>query len=745
VKKHVRRDAADGKPATTDLASETVQRLFSGRLHDPFALLGRHPLRDGRVVVRIFRPACAAVWLPEAGPAGMALERLGATDLFEWVGAAEALPPRYRVRFRTDAGIEYEQVDPYCFGTVLDEAELAAFNRGEHHHAHWVLGSHLIDVDGVHGVRFAVWAPEAERVSVVGTFNDWDGRRNPMRVRGSTGVWELFVPGLAAGDLYKYELRNRWDDRLLLKSDPYARLAENRPSTASEVASPSTFAWTDEAWLGQRATRDWLHAPMSVYELHLGSWRRHPDGRVYTYREMAEPLAEHVASLGFTHVEFLPITEYPLDESWGYQPTGYFAPTRRYGEPDDLRFLIDTLHRRGIGVLLDWVPGHFPKDAHGLARFDGSAVYEYADTRKGEHAEWGTLVFNYDRNEVRSFLYSSALYWLKDFHFDGLRVDAVASMLYLDYSRKHGEWSPNIHGGNENLEAIAFMRRLNELTHGECPGSVTIAEESTAWPAVSRPTSVGGLGFSMKWNMGWMHDSLSYLAFDPVHRRFHHNLITFGPIYAFSENFVLPLSHDEVVHGKRSLLGRMPGDEWQRFANLRLLYLWQWTFPGKKLLFMGGEMAQPGEWDHRSELPWALLQYQNHAGIRRLIAELNQLYRNRPELHVRDFEGSGFQWLQWNDADQSVLSFLRKDVASELVIVINFTPVPRHGFRIGAPRAGPYREIFNSDSRFYGGTDVGNPLPLATEAVPCMGQPQSVVITLPPLGGVVLAFTGRPT
>jgi 1,4-alpha-glucan branching enzyme len=714
---------------------EGLARLLAGRHHDPFTTLGRHPLPGGQAVVRAFRSATLEAWLPDIGAP---LTRLGDTDLFEYRGPAAGLPERYRIAWRTDRGEVREAIDSYCFPPLLDEGDIRAFSDGQHWHAWWLLGAHLLAVDGVNGVRFAVWAPDAERVSVVGDFNDWDGRSHPMRCRGASGVWELFVPGLGDGCLYKFEIRNRWSGELLLKSDPFARCTELRPSTASVTIGPSRHAWADGDWLERRAADRWLNAPLAVYEVHLGSWRRRENGGFLTYREIADQLAPYVAGLGFTHVELLPVTEHPLDESWGYQPSGYFAPTRRFGNPDDLRYLVDRLHQAGVGVILDWVPGHFPKDSHGLARFDGSALFEYGDTRKGEHAEWGTLVFNYDRNEVRSFLLSSAMYWLKEFHFDGLRVDAVASMLYLDYSRSHGEWSPNVHGGNENLEAVAFLRRLNELTHGECPGTVTIAEESTAWPAVSRPTDHGGLGFSMKWNMGWMHDTLKYFAHDPVHRRFHHNLLTFGPVYAFTENFVLPLSHDEVVHGKRSLLGRMPGDDWQRFANLRLLYAFQWTFPGKKLLFMGGELAQPWEWDHAGSLPWHLLHEPAHGGVRLLIADLNRLYREHPPLHRLDFEGRGFQWLRWDDADNSLLTFLRRDEHSEVVVALNFTPVPRHGYRVGVPGAGSYREVFNSDSRFYGGGDVGNPVALQAEPMPWMHQSHSIVLTLPPLGGIVL-------
>jgi 1,4-alpha-glucan branching enzyme len=713
-----------------------LDRLLAARHHDPFEVLGRHGLPDGGLVVRVFSPATREVSLPETGAV---LARVGDTDLFEYRGPGAGLPSRYRVLRVDDRGGSHDSVDPYCFPPLLDGRDLEAFGAGRHWHAWWMLGAHVIEADEIPGTRFAVWAPEAERVSVVGDFNGWDGRCHPMRSRGASGVWELFVPGLGAGVLYKFEIRNRWSGELLLKGDPYARLAELRPSTASTVTSPTRHEWHDAAWMEGRAGGRWLGDPVSIYEVHLGSWRRHPDGRFLTYREIAGQLAPYARELGFTHVELMPVTEHPLDESWGYQPSGYFAPTRRFGEPDDLRHLVDRMHREGIGVILDWVPGHFPKDAHGLARFDGSPLYEYADPRKGEHAEWGTLVFNYDRNEVRSFLYSSALYWLKEFHVDGLRVDAVASMLYLDYSRKEGEWLANPRGGNENLEAVDFLRRLNELTHAASPGSVTIAEESTAWPGVSRPVDGGGLGFSMKWNMGWMHDTLAYFSHDPVHRRFHHNLLTFAPVYAFSENFVLPLSHDEVVHGKRSLLGRMPGDDWQRFANLRLLFTFQWTFPGKKLLFMGGEIAQPSEWDHRGSLPWHLLDDTRHGGIRQLVADLNRLYRSHPALHERDFDGQGFRWLRWDDADNSVVSYLRRDESTAVVVALNATPVPRPGYRIGVPAPGPWREILNSDSRFYGGGDVGNPFPLDAEPVAWMDQPFSIVVTLPPLAGIVLA------
>ncbi|MFQ5635654.1 MAG: 1,4-alpha-glucan branching protein GlgB [Gammaproteobacteria bacterium] len=712
-----------------------IQRVLEARSHDPFGVLGRHPLAGDRCVVRTFMPHTQTVEIVETG---VQLRRVPETDLFEWFGDATELPERYRLRRLTEWGDVREEFDPYCFGPWLDESELDEFHRGDHVRAYRFLGARPVAIDGVTGVRFAVWAPNAERVSVVGDFNRWDGRCHPMRVRGRFGVWELFIPGLAAGQIYKYEIRNAATGHIHIKADPFAREYEHRPSNASVVAPHSGYEWSDGDWLAARASSNWLHEPMSIYEVHLGSWRRHEDGRWMSFTEVADALVRHVIECGFTHVELMPITEHPLDESWGYQTTGYFAPTARYGSPGDLKALVERLHGHGIGVILDWVPGHFPRDEHGLARFDGTALFEYEDARKGEHADWGTLVFNYDRHEVRSFLLSSAVFWLEEFHFDGLRVDAVASMIYLDYSRKDGEWAPNIHGGNENLEAISFLRRMNEVTHAEVSGSVTIAEESTAFPGVSRPVFTGGLGFSLKWNMGWMHDTLKYFSNDPVHRRFHHDLVTFGPVYAFSENFVLPFSHDEVVHGKGSILGRMPGDEWQRFANLRLVYTFQWTFPGKKLVFMGCEFGQSWEWNHRHALPWHLLDDPPHAGVHRMLADLNALYRREPALHRYDFDSRGFDWLQWEDAEQSLLSFARHGDTEEVLVVLNLTPVPRKGYRLGVNRPGVYREMFNSDSEHYGGSNLGNPLPLKSEPVPAMNRKHSITLTLPPLAGIVI-------
>jgi 1,4-alpha-glucan branching enzyme len=596
--------------------------------------------------------------------------------------------------------------------------------------------------EGTAGTAFAVWAPSARSVRVVGDFNLWDGRVCPMRSLGSSGVWELFVPGVAPGDKYKFEVAGA-DGRLRLKADPMARGTEVPPGTASVVVAEDSYEWGDRAWLERRATTDPVNQRMSAYEVHLGSWRRVPGegDRPLTYLELAEQLPDYVADLGFTHVELMPVAEHPFGGSWGYQVTSYYAPTARYGSPDEFRALVDALHAKGIGVIVDWVPAHFPKDDWALARFDGTALYEHADPRQGEHPDWGTLVFNFGRHEVRNFLLASALYWLDEFHIDGLRVDAVASMLYLDYSRKEGEWVPNEFGGRENLEAIHFLQEVNTVLFGRCPGIDTIAEESTAFPAVSRPVHLGGLGFGHKWNMGWMHDTLAYLAHDPVHRRYHHHDLTFGMMYAFTENFVLPLSHDEVVHGKGSLLGKMPGDRWQRFANLRSLYAWMWAHPGKQLLFMGGELAQEREWSEERSLDWHLLDDDLHRGVQRLLRDLNGVEAREPALWTADFTPDGFHWIDANDSDQSVYSFLRFDprgTGRPVACVANLTPVPRHGYRLGLPSAGKWEVLLNSDAQDYGGSGVGN-TELWTDDVVWHGHPQSVLMTLPPLGIVYLA------
>jgi 1,4-alpha-glucan branching enzyme len=583
-----------------------------------------------------------------------------------------------------------------------------------------------------------VWAPNAERVSVIGDFNDWDGRVHPMRCRGASGIWELFIPQLADSTLYKYEIRNQKTGEILVKADPYARFYEFRPSTASRLQPESKYAWQDTLWMKQRAQRQWLHEPMSIYEVHLGSWRRDANGNYLSYREIARQLADYVNANNFTHIELLPITEYPFDGSWGYQATGYFAPTSRFGSPEDFKYFIDYFHRHNIGVILDWVPAHFPRDEHALARFDGTALYEHADPRLGEHKDWDTLIFNFGRTEVANFLLSSAYFWLNEYHIDGLRVDAVASMLYLDYSRKPDEWLPNRYNSNENLEAIEFLRSLNCILHEHCPGALVIAEESTSWPQVSRPVFLGGLGFSMKWNMGWMNDILDYFQQDPVHRKYYHNDLTFGLLYAFTENFVLPFSHDEVVHGKRSILEKMPGDTWQKFANVRLLYTFMFAYPGKKLLFMGNEFAQGREWCHDRQLDWDLLQHPFQQGVQHLVRDLGTIYKTDPALHQYDFSSTGFRWVDCHDSAQSVICFTRHSDNEFILVVLNFTPIPRHNYRIGVPQAGVYQEILNSDSEYYAGSNVFNGTHIASEARAMMGHEQSIVLTLPPLAGLLL-------
>jgi 1,4-alpha-glucan branching enzyme len=619
------------------------------------------------------------------------------------------------------------------------ELDRHLWNEGTNHRAYRTLGAHVTAIDGIEGTSFAVWAPNAERVSVIGDFNGWDKDRHPLRRLDDSGLWQGFLPGVSKGAVYKYHLRSRERGYAVDKADPFGFMHETAPGTQS-IVWDLAYEWGDGAWMRSRRERNGLVSPMSIYEVHLGSWRRVPEegNRPLTYREIAPQLAEYAARMGFTHVELLPIAEHPFYGSWGYQSTGYFAPTSRYGTPQDFMFLVDTLHQRGLGVILDWVPSHFPTDEHGLAYFDGTHLFEHADRRQGHHPDWDSFIFNYGRNEVRSFLLSSALFWLDAYHVDGLRVDAVASMLYLDYSRKQGEWIPNKHGGRENLEAIEFLRRLNEVVYAEHPDVQTIAEESTSWPMVSRPLYVGGLGFGMKWDMGWMHDTLSYVGHDPVFRRFHHHEVTFRMMYAFTENFVLALSHDEVVHGKRSLLGRMPGQDRERFANLRLLYGYMWAQPGKKLLFMGGELAQNGEWNHDRSLDWHLLGLEQHAGVATWIEDLNRLMRENPALHARDFDPGGFEWIDANDSEASVLSFLRwgHEGDPEILVVLNFTPVARRDYRVGVPHGGYWREILNSDAQRYGGSGWGNLGGQEAVAVGTHGRPHSLTLTLPPLGAL---------
>jgi 1,4-alpha-glucan branching enzyme len=708
-------------------------KIANARHHDPFSILGRHP-KNGGIEVKVFMPHAESVNFSHNGKA---LERIPGSDFFVYQAEEDDLPAHYRLAWKDKNGYSHENFDAYDFGTQTPEFDLHLFGEGKHWHIYQKLGAHLHQVDGISGIQFAVWAPNASRVSVIGDFNRWDGRCHPMRCLGSSGVWEIFIPDLKAGSLYKFEILNRFTNEILVKSDPYGQYFEFRPNTSSIVIKEKTYQWKDHQWMMQRTAHNWLHEPMSIYEVHLGSWRRDNQGNFLSYRQLAVQLVDYVKQMGYTHIELLPVTEHPLDLSWGYQTTGYFAPTSRHGSPDDFRFFVDTCHQNDIGIILDWVPAHFPKDNFALARFDGSALYEHEDPRKGEHRDWGTLIYNYGRNEVKNFLLSSAVYWLEEFHLDGLRVDAVASMLYLDYSREHNDWIPNMYGGNENLEAIDFLRELNTVTHQQHPGTVIMAEESTAWPQVTRPTWTGGLGFSMKWNMGWMHDVLSYMSKDPIHRMHHHDQLTFGLLYAFTENFVLPFSHDEVVHGKGALVNKMPGDEWQRFANLRLLFTFMFTYPGKKLMFMGCEFGQGTEWSVSRALDWYVLDYAHHRGIQTLVRDLNRLYKTHPALFKHDFEHQGFEWIDCHDIQQSIISYRRKSDLEDLVIVLNFTPVPREHYRIGVPTEGVYTEIFNSDSHYYDGSNIGNGA-VMSEPIPWMNLPHSLTLTLPPLGALIL-------
>ncbi|HKJ82842.1 MAG TPA: 1,4-alpha-glucan branching protein GlgB [Mariprofundaceae bacterium] len=723
-------------------SSDTLEQIVAGQSHDPFSWLGRHAHDGQGVVIRAFLPLAVRAWvLPEGGKA-VPMQRLHNAGAFEVHLPEAGFESGYRLRLENGEGHSWEIDDPYRFSTLLSDYDLYLIGEGNHFEKYKILGAHVCEHEGVSGVSFAVWAPNAQRVSVVGNFNHWDGRVHPMRVRGGSGVWELFVPELCEGEVYKFEIRTQSGD-ILLKVDPYAQQMELRPATACIVHDPGDYQWHDHDWMEARRTYGPpMDRPINIYEVHLGSWRR-GEGGYLNYRELAHQLVEYCQWMGYTHIELLPITEHPYDASWGYQTVGYFAPTSRFGTPDDFRYLIDYCHDNGMGVFLDWVPAHFPKDSHGLARFDGTALYEHEDSRIGEHKEWGTYIFNYGRNEVRNFLIASALFWLDQYHIDGLRVDAVASMLYLDYDREDGEWLPNRYGGRENLEAVEFLKQFNHLVHERFPGAVTMAEESTSWAMVSRPTWLGGLGFTMKWNMGWMNDTLRYFSQDPVHRSYHHNVITFSQVYAYTENFILPFSHDEVVHGKGSMPNKMPGDDWQRFANLRALYGYQYTHPGKKLQFMGTEFGQWAEWKDYTSLDWDQSGYMPHHGVQLLMRDLNHLVRDIPALHEVDFEQHGFQWIDCNDASQSTLSHIRRDAhGGFVVVVLNLTPVPRKGFRLGVPQPGTYREILNTDAEIYGGSNMGNAGEVQAESLAWMDQPHSITLVLPALSCLILRPVG---
>jgi 1,4-alpha-glucan branching enzyme len=717
--------------------TSNAYEVIEARGYDPFAYLGRHEASKGGVIVRAFKPRAEKMWIIEAGKRAKAMPRIEGTELFEVKLPKGSFESVYQLRIENREGHRWDEEDPYRFSAMLGELDLHLIEEGNHFEKYKILGAHVRELEGVWGVGFAVWAPNASRVSVVGNFNHWDGREHQMRIRGSSGVWEIFIPALCEGEVYKFEIRAANGD-VFEKVDPYAQQMELRPKTACIVHNPREYTWQDSEWLNNRPEHQALDRPMSIYEVHPGSWRKGSD-EYFNYRELAHQLVEYCQWIGYTHIELLPITEHPFDGSWGYQTVGYFAPTSRFGSPDDFRYFIDYCHRNGIGVFLDWVPAHFPKDAHGLARFDGTPLYEHEDPRLGEHKDWGTYIFNFGRNEVRNFLTASALFWLDEFHIDGLRVDAVASMLYLDYSREEGEWMPNKYGGRENLEAVEFLKQFNHLVHERHPGAVTMAEESTSWPMVSRPTYLGGLGFTMKWNMGWMNDTLSYFETDPIHRSYHQDQLTFSIMYAHTENFILPFSHDEVVHGKGSMPGKMPGDDWQRFANLRTLYAYMYTHPGKKLQFMGIEFGQWPEWNHDESLSWDQSNFMPHRGLQLMMRDMNHLYRDIPALHEVDFESHGFEWIDCNDAQHSTISYIRRDKhGGFVVVVLNLTPVVRENYRLGVPEAGYYREVMNTDSELYGGGNIGNIGGVDSDAVECMNKPHSIQLTLPPLSCVIL-------
>lgn len=721
------------EPALSNpLLERAIDALAYARHGDPFSVLGLHRVRGGWYV-RAFLPGALAANVVADDGSVTELHHFRA-GFFE--GRADAAVKGYYLRIQWPGGTQVTE-DPYAFGTLLSEDDLNRIIDGTHPGLADCLGAHVTRINGCTGVRFAVWAPNAQRVSVVGDFNTWDGRRHPMRLRYAAGVWEIFIPRIGAGERYKYEIVGADGQVGAQRADPMARQTELPPATASIVPDPEPFTFTDEHWMHGRAERQQYDAPISIYELHSASWHRHPDGSLLSWRELAERLIPYVQEMGFTHVELLPIMEHPFGGSWGYQPLGMFAPTARHGRPADFAWFVNECHNAGIGVILDWVPAHFPSDAHGLARFDGTALYEHEDPREGHHPDWNTLIYNLGRNEVVNFLIASAQEWLGRYHVDGLRVDAVASMLYRDYSRAPDQWIPNIHGGRENLEAIAFLRELTLAVREQFPGAITIAEESTAWPGVTAQVHEGGLGFHYKWNMGWMHDTLNYMAHDPLYRAHHHHNMTFGLVYAWSEHFVLPLSHDEVVHGKGSLIGKMPGDEWQRFANLRAYLGFMWTHPGKKLLFMGGEIAQFREWNHDSEIDWNLLDTPTHRGMQRLVKDLNHLMRALPALHQRDSSPDGFAWVVGDDHEHSALAFLRKSNHDTVLAVCNLTPVPRQDYRVGVPLPGVWKEVLNTDSALYGGSNMGNAGQAHADPTPLHGYPCSMNLVLPPLATLI--------
>jgi 1,4-alpha-glucan branching enzyme len=721
------------------LSREELRSLVELTHQSPHSLLGMQPLGDGSgLVVRALLPDAAKVEIQpthEKDKPAFELKRIPKTDVFEAVTKLASKVYAYDLVITDHHGRVRRTRDAFSFLPTLGEEDLFLFGKGDERKIFEKLGAQLRVIDGVPGTSFAVWAPNAQRVSVVGDFNNWDGRFHPMRLLGASGVWEIFIPGAGQGAHYKFEIRDA-HGRIKLNTDPFGFFFEVAPKQAAIVWDTRTFKWNDAAWLKKRRERDALRSPMSIYEMHVGSWQKKTATESWSYRELAKPLVEYVTRLGFTHVEFLPVAEHAFYPSWGYQVTGFYAPTSRFGTPDDFQFLVNALHEAGIGVIVDWVPAHFPRDTWALAKFDGTALFEHEDPRKGAHQDWGTLIFNFGRYEVVNFLIANALFWCERFHIDGLRVDAVASMLYLDYSRKEGEWIPNQFGGRENLEAIEFLKKFNHITHTEFPGVLTIAEESTAWPQVTRPPYIGGLGFSFKWNMGWMHDTLGYFQREPVHRKYHQNDLTFAMLYHHNENFVLPLSHDEVVHGKRSLIGRMPGDDWQKFANLRTLLAYQWLFPGKKLLFMGGEIGQRAEWNENAQLDWWLLDAGPfHRGLQKFVADLNKLYAASPGLWQADYDHAGFNWIDCNDRENSVLSFLRQtaDGKNQTVVILNLTPVPRPNYRIGLPRGGKWKEALNSDAEIYGGSNQGNYGGVTAQNQPCHGHQHSAEFNLPPL------------